>query len=178
LFKGYNLAKRTTKGDGKMSLTYEIWIHSNHKWPKLLEVAKRLQQEEWFINLKFHEKNLAIVAISEQEIIGFLRLVTQKIGSDMDCDILCFNGEELTEAKILAFGVIDEWKTKGIGTELQKKAIETARQLGCYQIRSHSSGTYKENHHIKLKLGFAFQPIVRGNDIAGGYFIKSLDANT
>jgi hypothetical protein len=103
-------------------ITFETWTDSNPQWQELLSVAKQVHQEEWFISFEFHERNIAIVAISNQEIIGFLRLVTQKIGSDMDCEILCFNGQGLMESKILAFGVINEWKNKGIGIELQKKA--------------------------------------------------------
>jgi GNAT superfamily N-acetyltransferase len=86
------------------------------------------------------------------------------------------NGETLIEAKIMAFGVASGWRRRGIGRALQEATITHARGLGCYQVRSHSGGKSDANHQLKLAMGFAIHPIVRGEDREGCYFIMPLRA--
>ena len=112
------------------------------------------------------------------EPVGFLRYVVQPIGPDAECETVVLAGKDLTEAKILDFGVLPAWRRKGVGTALQLAAIASARRVGCWQIRSHSSGSNRANHQLKLRLGFAAHPIVReepdGTDRAGCYFVLPL----
>ena len=49
-----------------------------------------------------------------------------------------------------------------------------AKTWNCYQVRSHSDGYRKANHHLKLSLGFAVHPVVRCNDREGVYFVMPL----
>ena len=49
-----------------------------------------------------------------------------------------------------------------------------AQRLGCYQLRSHSSGDNTANHQLKLAMGFALHRIERGDDQRGAYFIMPL----
>ena len=115
-----------------------------------------------------------LVATRRKKVVGFLRLVVQEIGADEDRPSVTFDGEPLTEAKILAFGVAPACRRQGVGRALQLAAIEHATRLGCYQVRSHSSGSNAANHRLKLSLGFGVHPIVRGQDTTGAYFILPL----
>jgi GNAT superfamily N-acetyltransferase len=92
----------------------------------------------------------------------------------MDCPEVLVGGIALTEAKVMAFGVADEWQRHGIGRGLQEAAITQARTIGCYQVRSHSSGKADANHRLKLAIGFAIHPIIRGEDRQGSYFLLPL----
>lgn len=115
-----------------------------------------------------------IVALSDSLIIGFLRFVTQIIGTDDDHEPVIFNDSALVEAKVLAFGVVEPYRNQGIGWALQEHTLRYAKQLGCYQVRSYSSGRNTANHHLKLAMGFGVHPIVRGDDTGGVYFIMPL----
>ena len=105
---------------------------------------------------------------------GFLRYVIQPIGPDMDCPPVQHQGADLLEAKVLAFAVDKPYQRQGIGRQLQEALMERARAQGCHQIRSHSSGDNRENHQLKLSLGYGVHPIVRGDDRRGVYFILPL----
>ncbi|MCY4553414.1 MAG: hypothetical protein OXC79_07055 [Candidatus Poribacteria bacterium] len=50
---------------------------------------------------------------------------------------------------------------QGIGTALQEYTIQQARMFGCYQVRSISGENCPENHHLKLSIGFAVEPMER-----------------
>jgi GNAT superfamily N-acetyltransferase len=115
-----------------------------------------------------------LVALDGESLAGFLRFVTQQIGPPDVCPPLLMNGEPLIEAKILAFGVPESYRRRGIGTRLQRAAIDLARELGCYQLRSWSLAHYTANHALKLKLGFAAQPEQRANGQQGFYFVLPL----
>ena len=78
------------------------------------------------------------------------------------------------EAKIHAFAVREENRNQGIGTALQRAAIQKARALGCYQVSSYSLYEKTANHQVKLALGFAAQPEVHGDSIQGVYFVMPL----
>ena len=71
------------------------------------------------------------------------------------------NGQKLTEAKILAFGVWEAYRRRGIGRALQEHTLRRARALGCYQVRSVSDADHPENQRLKLAMGFAVEPMER-----------------
>lgn len=75
---------------------------------------------------------------------------------------------------MLAFGVIDEAQGAGVGRQLQRAAIGWAKELRCYEVRSHSGGANVANHALKLKMGFGVDPLVRDDDVEGVYFIMPL----
>jgi GNAT superfamily N-acetyltransferase len=158
-------------------LGYDIeqWSAEHPRWPELWAVVARLGQEDW-MNAVFdwHRSHHVLVALDDGQVAGFLRFVVQDIGLEDDHDPLVFNGATLSEAKVLAFGVPAERRNHGIGRALQLAAMDAARDLGCYQMRSHSGGESQANHHLKLALGFAVFPVLRGDDTAGVYFSKAL----
>jgi GNAT superfamily N-acetyltransferase len=156
-------------------ITIEEWKPEHPRWPELLALVAQLHQSDWFaFTAEWHSGAHALVAQRGSEIVGFLRFVVQEIGPDTDCPPVQWNGENLQEAKVIAFGVLASQQRQGIGRKLQEALRRQAESLGCYQIRSHSSGDNLANHQLKLSLGYGIHPIVRGDDRRGVYFILPL----
>ena len=153
----------------------EEWPPQQARWSELLMLVNQLDQNEWFtFTTEWHLSSHVLVAQRDSEIVGFLRFVIQEIGPDTDCPPVVWKGENLREAKVIAFGVTPSQRLQGIGRRLQEALRERAQELGCYQIRSHSSGDNVENHQLKLSLGYGVHPIIRGEDRRGVYFILPL----
>ena len=151
------------------------WTQAHPRWSELTAVVAEMGQTNWVaFHAPFHQSDHMLVALWEDAVAGFLRFVTQEIGPDAGCPPVTLNGQPLTEAKVLAFGVPSAYRRRGIGRALQVAAIARARALGCHQVRSHSSGTNDANHQIKRALGFGAHPLTRGSDRAGVYFILPL----
>ena len=151
------------------------WKPDHQRWPELVAFVTQQSQRDWLtFSADWHASSHVLVALHNTEIVGFLRFVLQDIGPDADCPPVQWNGENLREAKVLAFGVLPAHRRQGIGRTLQEALGQQARALGCYQIRSHSGGDNRENHQLKLSLGYGVHPIVRGNDRHGIYFILPL----
>jgi len=156
-------------------ITIEEWKPEHPRWQELLVCVRQLHQSDWFdFTAERHASSHALVAQRGVEIMGFLRYVVQEIGPDMDCPPIQWKGETLREAKVIAFGVIPTQRQQGIGRKLQEALRQEAQELGCYQIRSHSSGDNLANHQLKLSLGYGVHPIIRGEDRRGVYFILPL----
>jgi GNAT superfamily N-acetyltransferase len=116
-----------------------------------------------------------LAAVEAGEIAGAIRFAVQPIGPEARCPVLCLDKIPLTEARIHVFAVRPASRGRGIGTQLQKWAIERARGLGCHQVASYSSYDREANYHVKLSLGFAAQPEVHGDNERGVYFLMPLD---
>ncbi len=142
----------------------------------LNSLIDELEQRDWVERtLDWHLESRLFGAFADDgSAVGLLRYVIQPIGPDQGCQHSIIDGVTLTEAKILAFGTHPDHRRQGIGAALQRHAIADARRAGCWQVRSHSAGGYRANHRLKFRLGFAFQPEVRGGDDRGGYFILPL----
>lgn len=88
------------------------------------------------------------------------------------------DGHGLHEAFVLSFGVEVVQRRLGYGRALQEAAIDKARALGCYQMRSWSSADRTENYALKLSMGFAvlpaLYPVPGGQPISGVYFVKRI----
>jgi GNAT superfamily N-acetyltransferase len=157
------------------SITIEEWEPQHARWIELLALVNELNQMDWFtFTADWHSSSHVLVARRNWEILGFLRFVVQDIGLDMDWPPIQWKGENLREAKVIAFGVLAAQRRQGIGRKLQEALREQAQALGCYQIRSHSSGDNLANHRLKLSLGYGVHPIIRGEDRRGVYFILPL----
>lgn len=156
-------------------ITVEEWGSQHTRWVELLELVTQLNQRDWFtFTAEWHISSHVLVAQHNAEIVGFLRFVLQDIGPDTDCPPIQWKGENLREAKVIAFGVLPAQRQRGIGRKLQEVLRLRAQALGCYQIRSHSSGDNLANHYLKLSLGYGVHPIIRGSDRRGAYFILPL----
>ncbi|WP_316774050.1 GNAT family N-acetyltransferase [Streptomyces sasae] len=135
-----------------------------------------LGQSDWVrFTAGFHLSSHLLAAYSPSTLpMGFCRYVVQPVGPDTGCPPVTVQGQAVREAKILAFGVHERWRRRGVGTALQRAVIAAAGAKGCHQVRSHSSGENAENHQLKLRLGFAVHPIVRDDDDRGCYFVLPL----
>lgn len=157
----------------------EAWSPDDHpRWSMLARVIREEGQDyAWRDRAHFARfRHTYLVALCEDEIAGFLQFFLQPIGPDRDCPAMSLNGEEFVEAKILGFAVRPAFQRRGIGRALQMAAIDRARALGCYQLRSFSFNTAEHgaNYRLKLSMGFAAQPEYRGPEVNGVNFIMPL----
>ncbi len=144
-------------------LVVESWTPEHPRWEKLVELICREGQTDWALDPYFARfSRHFLVAQRADKLVGFLMFVHWEIGPhDRNTPKLQLNGETLTEAKVLAFGVPKPFRRQGIGRALQERTIERARELGCYQVRSVSELDHGDNHQLKLSLGFAVEPMER-----------------
>jgi ribosomal protein S18 acetylase RimI-like enzyme len=157
------------------SLLLDEWQPDHPNWAALVEVVTQLRQEKWAaFSADWHLSSHMLVAHRDGNIVGFLRYVIQQIGVEDDLPPVTLDGEPLTEAKVLAFGVAVGVRRQGIGRRLQQRLIADARRHGCHQIRSHSSAENEANHRLKLALGFAIQPLPANGRRDGAYFLLPL----
>ena len=69
---------------------------------------------------------------------------------------------------MISFGVVPEYRNQGIGRALQERAVELAREEGCYQLRSRSWYQSQANFHLKISMGSGIQPSLKDDSV---YFI-------
>jgi GNAT superfamily N-acetyltransferase len=157
------------------AVTIEEWPPGHPRWPEALAAVAALGQEGWVAaDAPWHRSAHLLVALDGGAVAGFLRFVVQEIGPELDRPPVTVGDRVLTEAKVLAFGVLPASRGRGLGRALQEATIARAAELGCHQVRSHSGGSNLANHRLKLSLGFGVHPIVRGEDTLGAYFILPL----
>ncbi len=152
------------------------WDSSHPRWPDLLQTSIELG-EGADLEAKMEDYHLglySVVAFTPASVVGYLRFWTQQIGIDEDKPPCFLNGQSLFEAKAATFAVRPEYRRQGIGRRLQIEAIEWARELGCYQLRSRSPYSSAENHALKLSMGFAIQPAVQAEATPTAYFMLPL----
>lgn len=164
----------------KTTFWIEEWDEAHPRWPEFVTCLENTAPDQAsfvFQNNSHAHQAVLLVALQLDKVVGFLRFVIQLIGPEVGCPPLVLDGVQLTEAKIIAFAVQEEARGQGIGTKLQKQAIQCAQSLGCYQVASYSSYSRDANFHIKLSLGFAAQPEIHGDNHRGVYFLMPLHAN-
>lgn len=158
-----------------MPLSVARWTSDHGRWFDLQRFVDEQGQTAWFeFNADWVNSTHTLVALDDETIIGFLHLVEQEIGPDSNRPSVTLNGVPLIEAKVMAFGVAEPARNRGVGRQLQEAAITLARDLGCHQLRSHSAGDNHANHALKLKMGFAVHPEFRDNDQRAAYFVMAL----
>jgi len=127
--------------------------------PAAGELADTVGQAEYFAyEAEWHLEKHTLVAVKSDRVVGFLRFAIQEIGPDADRPSLTVRGEPMREAYVLAFGVAEDYRRRGVGAALQKELIEHATTLGCHQVRSRGAGDRLANHALKLSLGFGVHP--------------------
>ena len=132
-------------------------------WPEFAEVVDGEGQSRWAFSADFERfPRRFLMARQDGRIVGFLMYVIWEIGpNDRGHPPLAVDGQALTEAKIIAFGVRTAYRRQGIGRALQEQVLRSAKALGCYQVRSVSTGDHPENQQLKLAMGFAVEPMER-----------------
>jgi GNAT superfamily N-acetyltransferase len=152
-----------------------VEIDEGHtSWNTLLEVAPSIGEaivKQLTLQADHFRTNHILVALLDEQSIGVLRFVTQRLGEDEARPPIVFKAKTLIEAKVIAFGVVPEYRNQGIGRALQKTAMSLAREEGCYQFRSRSWYDAKANYHLKISMGCGIQPSLQDDSV---YFIKVL----
>ena len=138
-----------------------------------MTAARALNQAKYI--LRTHDtaaEVLLIAAARGTECVGFMLCLVQVIGREEGRPALQdANGITLREGYVDAFGVLAEYRRGGIGRRLQERVTELCIERDCYQIRSRSPTSSKENYALKLSLGYAVQPSTENDSY---YFIKVL----
>lgn len=136
----------------------ERWSTAHPRWSELMALPNvedlnlEAKTQEW------HLGTYTLVALHNSDIAGVLRFWTQVIGVDEDKPPFRVDGEPAIEAKVVTFHVLDEYRRRGIGRDLELAAVTWARELGCYQLRTRSAYERQENHSLKASLGFGISP--------------------
>src|ERR1051326_7877833 len=131
------------------------WTPDHPRFAELMSVFDPSRDgERLAVDFEWDTQSLVLVALRENVPVGVLKMVVHPIGADNKCGPYRDRNTILTEAKVLEFGVRADMRRQGIGTALQRAAIARARELGCYQLRSHSGGDRAENHALKIAMGF------------------------
>lgn len=149
----------------KSILEIERWDTSHERWPELMALK---DVEDLDLESKtgyWHLGTYTLVALNKGAIAGVLRFWTQEIGADEDKPRFLVDGQPAVEAKIVTFHVLDAYRQQGIGRALQLAAVQWARELNCYQVRSRSAYNRRANHSLKTSLGFGINP---GRNTADG----------
>ena len=140
-------------------------------WNALLKVAPSIDGatvRQLTLEIDFAKSNHILVAMSDDQPVGVLRFVAQRLGEDEERPPIVFKGETLVEGKVITFGVVPEYRNQGIGRALQERAIEIAREKGCYQLRSRSWYQSRANFHLKISMGSGIQPSLQDDSV---YFV-------
>ena len=132
-------------------------------WQEYVDVIDAEGQARWAFDARFERfPRHYVAAKADGCVVGFVMYVVWDIGPhDRSHPPLVVDGQKLTEAKIVAFGVKEAYRRQGIGRALQEHAIRRAGELGCYQVRSVSSADHPANRQLKLDMGFAVEPMER-----------------
>ena len=145
------------------STSIEEMTPDHPKWQELVDVITQENQAGWAFNSHFEQfARYFLAAKQDGDIVGFLMFVVWDIGpNDRDHPPVEIYGKRLQEAKIIAFGVKEAYRRRGIGRALQEYTLKRAKELDCYQVRSVSDMDHPENHQLKLSMGFAVEPMER-----------------
>ena len=136
----------------------------NHRdWQEYVDVIDAEGQARWAFDARFEcFPRRYVAAKADGCVAGFVMYVVWDIGPhDRSHPPLVVDGQTLREAKIVAFGVKEAYRRRGIGSALQEYVIRRARELGCYQVRSVSGADHPANRQLKLDMGFGVEPMER-----------------
>ncbi len=105
------------------SLRIEEWDNSHARWNELWQFIEAQNQARWAeIQAEWHLSSHILVALQDEQIVGFLRFITQVIGVEEDHEPVTLNNISLTEAKILAS--IRRIEARGLGVRC-KRSLST-----------------------------------------------------
>lgn len=136
----------------------ERWTAAHPRWSELMSLPNVEDLDLEPKTQDWHLGTYTLVALVDGSIAGVLRFWTQQIGVDEDKPPYVVDGEPAVEAKIVTFHVLDEYRRRGLGRSLELAVVGWARELGCYQLRTRSAYTRRENHALKASLGFGISP--------------------
>ena len=141
---------------------------------QVLALADELDQRRYVERVYEHsDQTLLLGAFEGDACVGFLVLLIQVIGRDAGRPPILRDEAPLREGYVEAFAVHPTYRRRGIGQRLQEHAIELSIARECYQIRSRSPLTSRENYALKLKMGYAIHPSDENDSY---FFIKRIEA--
>lgn len=134
------------------------------------DLAERIRKEfrqEAFDHLRFGPEGISFAAIDGENIAGFISLTWKELPYTFE--------EAQKEAYIDILEVAPDYRRQGISKSLIKKCQSTAKEAGCFQLRSWSSEDKKEAISMWKKYGFGLHPqtVVSGRtgENVNGYFV-------
>jgi GNAT superfamily N-acetyltransferase len=159
-----------------MQMTICEVLENTDAYRDLLGVAEQLNQSKYIVVREdYIDESILLGAFHAERCVGFLRFTILIIGRDAGRPpIHDASGQALREGFVEAFGIAPDARREGGGQRLQEYATGLCRQHGCYQIRSRSPITSRENYALKLKMGYAIHPSAENDSY---YFIKTLGSN-
>jgi GNAT superfamily N-acetyltransferase len=165
-------ALRLIGAPGSMTTIREVGP-STAAYDVVLQLAEVLDQKRYVVREYPHAKQRIMLGAFDDvdRPVGFLFTLVQVLGEEEGRSPVVLNGKVLLESYVEAFGVLPELRRMGIGQALQETAIQIASALGCYQIRSRTPFSARENYALKLKMGYAIHP---SNENDSYYFIRKL----
>jgi len=148
-----------------------------HEQQLLLDFLKETAPDQvFFIESDYydHGENIAFGWFDRKKLIGCIRYCIQTLGTEQKTPLIKQNSKPLKEAKINAFAVQTNFRNRNIGTLLQQRVIDDAKEQGCYQLASYSTFDKAANYAIKIRLGFCVQPEIQPDGTMGAYFLMKL----
>jgi GNAT superfamily N-acetyltransferase len=135
-------------------------VRGTPRFDQVLVTAREVLAQDRYLLASFPHAETATVlgAFRGRSCVGFLLYLVHEIGRDCDRPPILHDGRPLREGYVEAFGVVPSERRQGIGEALQLHAIDACRRIGCYQIRSRSPVTSRENYELKLKMGYVVHP--------------------
>lgn len=137
------------------SLNFEI-----HKGTEL-EKADILKKYPHTANV-IHDGGELLLAVKEDEIIGFLWMYKRSISAPVDRYEWFINVVDVPDASN---------RRKGVASELVRKAINYAGNDGAYQISAYCDITNIPSHMLWRKNGFAIMPAYGPDQSVIGSFV-------
>jgi len=136
------------------------------------EVLKSRVAEEWGEKVAHHmhlENGFSILAVQEEKLVGLI---------SVDWRILPLPLPETHEGYIDILEVHQDFRRKGIATQLIDKALERVQERDVYQVRAWSSLDKTEAIPMWKALGFGLCPATtfpKGQEVKGYFVVKLLE---
>lgn len=157
-------------------------------WPHFVAHLEQHNMAQWVLRTAAQPLPglylLATVVCDEcEDIAGHITLKMQRLAvpgpAETDAHPLSDpTSRPLRELFVQTFAVNEDYRRQGHGRALQCAALDMARRLRCYQMRSWSSLDKAANYALKLSMGFAAHPAIQhtadGTPISGVYFVKTI----
>jgi GNAT superfamily N-acetyltransferase len=102
-------------------------------WDALVQAAQSISEavaRQLEVEIESARSNHILVAMVDEQPVGLLRFITWRLGEDEGRPEIIFNGKTLTEAKVISFGVLPDYRNQGIGRALQKKGDGAGTRKG------------------------------------------------